>query len=332
LKLRQVPYSFRTFSDFSDARSVSEIDESPEFNSSKGPFIVKPDELAASLEVRRVESRDLLDSAIDEVVNSLRDNWYAEGGVHGVRVRPRIQVELEIPRSRNLPAHPHAEFSVEFLSEGGRHHLLGITQKWISSSFTEVGHLFPAASFPPFLLADLTNAVHELLDEMDVSFCVSHWEFIVTPDERLALVESHVRPGGDKIMELIEYATGDYDAGEHPVRTLLRCLRGQEFDGMRFEPMRMAAIWYLAPARQVGRILDIQIDPGIRSFCREWFIDAKSIAAEKDWFGPSAWGNRYVWIITTGKDTAEIFALCNEAANCITFVGETGETRLMVPW
>jgi hypothetical protein len=94
----------------------------------------------------------------------------------------------------------------------------------------------------------------------------------------------------------------------------------------------MAAICYLAPARQVGRIADIQVDSRIGLFCREWFIDKQSIAAEGDWFGPSAWGNRYVWVITTGKDTDEILALCYKAANCITFVGETGETRLTVPW
>ena len=325
LRLCPVPYSFRAFTDFGGARRLRERDESPEFAECAGPFIVKPDEMAGSIEVRRAESADSLDSTVGEVLDGLRGKWLAAAGHHGVRVRPRVQVEWEIPRSAGLPGHPHAEFSAEFLSEGGRHHLLGVTQKWVSESFLEVGHVFPAESLPPSLLHDLRGAVEGLLAELGVWYGVSHWEFIVTPDERLALVETQMRPAGDRIMQLVEFATG-----AHPIRALLAWMAGKGFDPLLFRPSRSAAICFLAPERPVGRVRDVQADPGIESLCREWWVDLEALA-DTDWHGPTGWADRYAWVVSTGPDIHEARGRCREAAAHLRMIGERGETRLAVP-
>jgi biotin carboxylase len=112
------------------------------------------------------------------------------------------------------------EFSVETLSWGGSHTVLGVTQKDKNENFVELGHCFPAAIADD--LADaLACTVRQTLDCLGLDNSLGHTEVIVTADG-CRVVETHNRLGGDRIGRLVELATG-----VHPVSRLARVLAGQ---------------------------------------------------------------------------------------------------------
>ncbi|GEM76246.1 ATP-grasp domain-containing protein [Vibrio sagamiensis] len=154
------------------------------FAHSQKSMIVKPLEANASLGVSKVDNLDQLEAAINKLNDlSLAFPVIAEAFLTG------------------------KEFSVEVLSEGGLHLILGITEKIKDEeTFIELGHVFPAE------LAEQTKAkieqyVCNMLDALGVRQGPSHTEIILT-DEGPKIVETHARVGGDGIFTLIELATG----------------------------------------------------------------------------------------------------------------------------
>ncbi|MGW3916024.1 ATP-grasp domain-containing protein [Streptomyces sp. NPDC005070] len=100
------------------------------------------------------------------------------------------------------------EYSVETLSQDGRHHVVGVTEKLLGPPplFVEVGHVHPAP-----LPQDRRRAVEDLTEEFLTAcgyrFGPAHTEVIWTP-KGPRIVESQARLGGDRIPRLIELATG----------------------------------------------------------------------------------------------------------------------------
>jgi biotin carboxylase len=133
------------------------------------------------------------------------------------------------------------EFSVETLSRGGEHHVVGLTRKHLSPPplFVEMGHTHPADLAEERRTA-IAEAAVGLLRAADYRFGPAHTEVIWTAAGP-RVVESQARQGGDHIPRLVELATG-IDMDRAMFRMLLgddappRCTRG-----------RVARIAFLGP-------------------------------------------------------------------------------------
>ncbi|MFB9391994.1 ATP-grasp domain-containing protein [Streptomyces coeruleoprunus] len=99
------------------------------------------------------------------------------------------------------------EFSVETLSSGGRHTFLGIAEKGTTDGFVEVSHIMPAPSLDADGRRAVERAVAELLDAVGLTDGPSHTE-VKTDGERVTVIETHNRPGGDGIPDLVRLTTG----------------------------------------------------------------------------------------------------------------------------
>lgn len=101
------------------------------------------------------------------------------------------------------------EFSVEAVSAGGRHRLLGITAKRTTDwpRFVETGHVAPAPLDPAATEA-IWTATRVLLDAVGVQDGPTHTELRLDPVHGPVIMETHTRPGGDCIPELVALTTG----------------------------------------------------------------------------------------------------------------------------
>lgn len=145
------------------------------------------------------------------------------------------------------------EFSVEAMSENGKHQMICITQKYKETDhFVELGHCIPAVVNPATEL-DIYRLVDRALSALGVSNGPSHTEVIVTQDGP-RIVETHTRLGGDRIPELIESISG-VDLLDLWIRQAL----GEQV--MHHLPESLsntfAAIWYVSP-QAVGTIERIE--------------------------------------------------------------------------
>jgi len=111
------------------------------------------------------------------------------------------------------------EFSVETLSWEGKHQVLAITSKETGEGFVEMGHKMPA-DLPDYLTTQVQSLVVEALDAIGVDEAVGHTEVILT-NRGPIIVETHPRPGGDRIGFLVELTTG-----RHPLTALATLLGG----------------------------------------------------------------------------------------------------------
>ncbi|HET9140733.1 ATP-grasp domain-containing protein [Actinophytocola sp.] len=202
------------------------------------PVVVKPTRLAGSRGVRLV--RDGADLAAWA-------DMLAADGYHGP-----VLVE-EFLRGN--------EFSVETLSAGGTHHVVGITAKQVTPLplFVETGHLHPA----PLTAADrraITDLVTALLDVAGYRFGPAHTEVILTPAGP-KIVESQARLGGDRIPLLVEVATGfDIEAG------VFQALAGKPVEPAIASRVGCVAFFQLQPGRleSVDGLDEIEALPYVR--------------------------------------------------------------------
>jgi biotin carboxylase len=98
------------------------------------------------------------------------------------------------------------EYSVEVVSCQGNHIFLGITEK-LTENFVEMGHVFPA-TLPKNVKDEIERVVGKALDILGVTMGATHTEVKVTPENKVKIIETHTRPGGDCITELIEESYG----------------------------------------------------------------------------------------------------------------------------
>jgi biotin carboxylase len=162
------------------------------------------------------------------------------------------------------------EYSVETLTYGGAHHVVGITAKQVTPPplFVETGHLHPAP-LPPERQRAIEDLVTALLDASGYRFGPAHTEVIWTSDGP-RIIESQARLGGDRIPRLVELTTGlDMEraifsmlAGAPPA---LRPHAGSaRIRYLAFEPGLVRSITGLDAARELGFVdqLDMQLEVG----------------------------------------------------------------------
>jgi len=305
-RLVPVPFSYRRYLDLLSS-TIAEEDCDPAF-CPDAPLIVKPNGLDASIGIHLVRRNDDLPSAIAAVERQLIDTTeYARP--LGIDVAAEIIVEHMIPRSLTL--HPGAEYSIEFLSismHGGaaRHVMIGVTEKNATQdSFVEVGHFFPSASFPPELLDTACSATEALLTALGVRAAITHWEYIVTPDGRIALVEGQVRPAGDHIMDLVALA----GCGS-PYEALFAAFRdkGTPAKAPSFHPLRTAGVFFPQPDSRVNGTISLvgSKAPNTNDCC----VLLETPAGDPViWGGPTvSWDARHVAVIATGHTCDDVIA------------------------
>jgi predicted ATP-grasp superfamily ATP-dependent carboligase len=150
------------------------------------PFVVKPAEGTASIDVQIVTDPTKL-AAVKEVLIgcfSRWEAWLAESYVDG------------------------KEVSVDALSFKGHHTILAISEKDLSGS----SNLVEMSHFQPDRLDSETrqrivSAVELFLDDLECDHGPTHTELRIASD-RVVIIESHARPGGDYIHHLVELTTG----------------------------------------------------------------------------------------------------------------------------
>ena len=288
------------------------------------PLIVKPDELSSSIEIHYAKSKQEAVSLIGAVCAQLRSKWYEVGRSIGTEVRPRVIIEMAIPRSTAL--HPGAEFSIEFVSFEGQHHPVGITQKWLAPNFIEIAQFFPSESFPGRLRPALERAIHQVLEQLEVRYCVSHWEFIITPDERIALVEGHLRPAGGRIMELVEHSTG-----RSPTSTLCEALAQRKVD-FSFPPRTSCGIFWMVPEVPLTEVTEIKVahdatDP----LCKDLFINQQGVMATPNWSQATDWLTRFAHVLAIGDNLDAVMNYCRAVAQSVTLSGNTSGAPASTP-
>ncbi|MER0240450.1 ATP-grasp domain-containing protein [Streptomyces sp. HSW2009] len=130
------------------------------------------------------------------------------------------------------------EFSVETHSTAGEHQILAFTEKFKNEHCVEIGHVVPAriTAAEQALLANETKIV---LTALGVEEGPAHTELILT-SRGPRLVETHTRPGGDAIVELVKIAAG-YDI--HGLT--FSWLSGKPTDVAHEPLVGGAAIWFL---------------------------------------------------------------------------------------
>lgn len=149
-----------------------------------------------------------------------------------------------------------AEFSVESFSENGRHRILAITEKFkADNSFVEIGHLVPAR-IDAASWQRISAYAAAVLDALEVDNGPCHTEVMLSGD-RVELIETHTRTGGDEIPNLVRLACGldlyDLEARQMTGESVLSSIPEQ----VAFP--NHAAIWYLTPNEPLPRKL-IDID------------------------------------------------------------------------
>ncbi|KPC52717.1 ATP-grasp domain-containing protein [Amantichitinum ursilacus] len=148
------------------------------------PCIVKPVAGEASEGVARIDNAAGIAEALD---------WVGAANIEtGVMVEEFLVGE---------------EFSVEAISSNGQHHVVAITKKFKDAkTFVEIGHLVPAPVPQADYLA-IEQYVKRILAAFGFNNTPSHTELMLTADGP-RIIETHTRIGGDRIIELVNYATG----------------------------------------------------------------------------------------------------------------------------
>jgi hypothetical protein len=326
---RLLSYADLAFKDCITKQGDLKFDES-------GALIVKPDALDASIGIHKLTSYRELDGAVNRIRDELAP-IAADAKPLGINISPALLVEHQIPRSQSL--HPGAEYSAEFLSvkiqndAPANHILMGITQKYINpDTFVEAAHCFPSETFPNDLHGTLYSATSALLNHLHVQFCISHWEYIVTTDQRLALVEAQLRPAGDHIMELVSRATG-----RNPYRALFDLLGKTKDHALpNFPADGVAAIFFPHPKQPVlGKFSVVCGDKARALWDRNIFIDPNLTNASR-WSKNIEWYSRYLAVIVEGS-TFEIAKqkceniLTDLRVDCALDSGEVQHVHLGLP-
>lgn len=146
------------------------------------------------------------------------------------------------------------EYSVEAISEAGKHYVLAITKKYKDElTFVEKGHVVPAP-LSAAVAQSIRDHVTRVLDALGLTAGPSHSELVLTA-KGPRMIETHTRVGGDRIPELVRLATG-LDLYELSARQAVG-----EAIADRLPPsvtyQGAAAIWFAMPAVSPGMALSL---------------------------------------------------------------------------
>ncbi|MBD9357367.1 ATP-grasp domain-containing protein [Methylomonas albis] len=299
---------------------------------SEGQFVVKPNALDASIAINVASCNAQLAVAISRTKEELTKLALDVDSL-GISIFPEILVEAMIPRSASL--HPGAEFSAEFISTPAEtdvhHQLIGITQKYIDrETHVEVAHHHPSESFPPSLLANLEASIKRLLHDLKINCSISHWEFIVTTEDKLALVEGQLRPAGDQIMELIRLATG-VDPYVRLFDAMFSC---NNHEHSRQIPLTrsniVAAVHFPKPSSNIFGPMQLDLGALTKDASDHSVTVSRDFFSANLWSSDSNWSQRYVAVLTVGDSYQSAYDQCLTLVSQLRLIGFNDEGAELV--
>ncbi|HEY1621434.1 MAG TPA: ATP-grasp domain-containing protein [Streptosporangiaceae bacterium] len=146
--------------------------------------------------------------------------------------------------------HRGPEYSVEAVSERGRHLVACVTRKYTDpEGFVEIGHVLPAPLAEGARRA-IGDTVTAALTALGVRDGITHTEVLLDGGQ-VRIIETHLRPGGDRIPAMLARARGidlenalaRQSVGQPVLAGIRRALRWPD------RPAGYAAIWYAMPDR-----------------------------------------------------------------------------------
>ncbi|MFD3842026.1 ATP-grasp domain-containing protein [Streptomyces sp. NPDC058642] len=256
------------------------------------PFIVKPVDGIASLGLQLVTKEAELDGV-----------WETARGLRGVEHQFASAFPIERFIMEEYVDGP--EFSVEAFTFAGRHVIVAITEKLTSENFVELGHVVPARVDPDSADA-IERCVRTFLDAIGLQEGPSHTEVRLS-DRGPRVIESHNRPGGDRIRDLVEAAYG-FDIERYSVawasgtlpaletRPPLRQAAATRF--LSADPGTVTAVEGLAQAADQADVLTVALDVAVGDTVRPL---------------RSSW-DRIGQVVAVGPDADAALALCEKTA------------------
>ena len=213
--------------------------------------------------------------------------------------------------------HYGSEFSVECLSEEGRHVVACVTQKISEPEhFVELGHVLPA----PLDDTDrkrIESIVLAMLDALGVTDGVTHTEVVDTGDT-VRVIETHLRPAGDEIPYMLAEACG-VDLIEALARQSvgLPALDSVVTQLAAADLHRYAAIWYQSPdiageVRTIEGLDEARAVPGVHGVSI-----LRGVGEQLTVLSGSSARSAYAWAIGASPD--EAMARARDAVELLRF-------------
>ncbi|OEJ97210.1 hypothetical protein J116_024895 [Streptomyces thermolilacinus SPC6] len=278
------------------AEEVTDRESLAAFGAAHGyPFIVKPVDGIGSLGLQLVESADQIGRAW-ETITRLRgsDHQFA-------RFFPIERFLME-----EYVSGP--ELSVEAFTFAGRHVVVAVTEKLTYDNFVELGHVVPARIGPADEAA-VVACVTAFLDAVGVVSGPSHTEVRLS-EHGPRVIESHNRPGGDRIRDLVEEAYG-FDIERYTVAWPGGGLPALE---ERPAPLRAAATRFLAA--EPGTVTAVEGLEAARAM--DGVVDVDLSVAEGGLVRPLRSSfDRLGQVIAVAPDADAAVALCEKACATI---------------
>lgn len=210
---------------------------------------------------------------------------------------------------------PGDEFSVEAFSFSAQHKIMAITRKSIIESdkhdnFTEIGHCLPA-SLNKTVEQRIIKYVSDFLTITGLNNGPSHTEIKVC-GEKIKIIETHNRIGGDRIASLVKLTTGINLVELAILWPLGLC-----------QPVTKEITWHSAAAIRFfnppcGKLIAVE---GIDTLkYTPYVVDIEVSCAVGDTIMPiTDSSNRYGFVMVTGNNAAQATANAVNAASAIRF-------------
>lgn len=161
-----------------------------EKNNLKFPVIVKPTDRSGSRGISKVDGIFELEKAIDDAIQcSLEKAAIVEEFIVG------------------------KEYSAEFISFQGKHHMLALTEKHTTGApnYIEVAHIQPSdVSMDYTNSLDVELEIKKAIDALGIKTGASHCEFKINNQNEIRVIEIGARMGGDCIgSDLVKLSNGN---------------------------------------------------------------------------------------------------------------------------
>ncbi|MGG7178496.1 ATP-grasp domain-containing protein [Clostridium paraputrificum] len=257
------------------------------FRKVKGPIIIKPNNLAGSIGITKVNHEFELEEKLEEVKRQCKNSI--------------IMLEEFVEGK---------EVSIESVVYRDEVYILGVTEKILyESTFIEAGHISPYQG-NEMSIEEYKELVSEVVKVMGIKFGPLHIEGFHTP-KGLILNDIHTRYGGDNIPIITELASGynlnlpifaqlanvDYEL----TSDTKRC------SGIKFLQIKPGIIKEILGAEEVKKIEGI-IDLNISCSVGDKIGDVKSNS------------DRHGWIIVQGNTREEVDEIFNKAFQLLDIV------------
>lgn len=315
-QLHPVPYKRVLYKDFEGNVIIEESGK--DIN---GSAIIKPNDYAGSVGVSLIKGDE--EATIKQLLQLLaEEDAKFKGSLH---VLPDVLIEAAIPR-KELPG-SQAEFTIHMGSIQGEHVLLATSEKTLHpNSFIETGHRVPAPHLPAEALELMEQSTRQMLNMLGLQNTISNWEYIITPDNKIALIEGQLRPSGDSLMQLIELATSS-----HPYSWFFQGLIKSSLQPF-LTAQYMSGVSWLWPQQVQQQITDIILPENIPP---NWHINANRpvLLAAQNWPGPADWYQRHLSITGQANSHENLNRQMYKLANEIKLVGNLGviPTSIITP-